>query len=160
MRVPEQQPHHSLDVQGASHPSSHSFTTHVVFNTYSPLHYDGDGGDIPFYPIKEGDETQTQYDGNVQDIHFYPPNEVNQPQMQTNEDSGMDVEEGLKSCGNLDTTIIYKRRLGRMVKPSAILKFLFVDNCQKQFKRLTRKERLLANYVFANGRDEEYVQFS
>ena len=47
-----------------------------------------------------------------------------------------------------------------MVKPSVVLKSPFVDNFQNQFKRLTRKERLVENYVFANGRDEEYVQFS
>ena len=76
MRALEQQPHDPP--QGASHPSSHSFTTHAVFNTYSPLHYDGDGGDIPFSPAKEGDETQMQYDGDVQDIPFYPLNEVDQ----------------------------------------------------------------------------------
>ena len=74
MRAPEQQPNHSLDVQGASHPSSHSFTTHSIFNAYSPLHYDWDGGDIPFSPTKEGDEPQMQYDGDVQDIPFYPLN--------------------------------------------------------------------------------------
>ena len=71
MRAPKQKPHHSPNVQGASHPSSHSFTTHAVFNTYSPLHYDG----------KEGDEPQMQYDGDVQDIPFYPINEVDQPPM-------------------------------------------------------------------------------
>ena len=140
MRAPEQQPHHSLDVQGESHPSSHSFTTHVVFNTYSPLHYDGDGGDILFSPTKEGDEPQTQYDGDVQDIPFYPLNEFDQPPMQTNEVPRMDVYEGLKSCGNLDTTLIYKRRSGMMVKPSVVLKSPLVDNCQKRFKRLTCKE--------------------
>ena len=79
-------------MQGVSHPSSHSFTTHAVFNTYSPLHYDGDGGDIPFSTTKEGNEPQMQYDGNVQDIPFYPLNEVDQPPMQTNEEPGMDVD--------------------------------------------------------------------
>ena len=69
----------------------------------------------------------------------------------------MDVDEGLKSCGKEDTTMIYKRRSGGMVKASAVLKSSFVDNFKKQFKRLTRKERFVANYVFANGRDEEYV---
>ena len=94
MRAPKQQPHHSPDVQGASHPSSHSFTTHEVFNTYSPLHYDGDGGDIPFSPTKEGGEPQMKYDGDVQDIPFYLLNEVDQPPMQTNEEPRMDVDEG------------------------------------------------------------------
>ena len=54
---------------------------------------------------------------------------------------------------------IYKQISGRMVKPYVILKSPFVENCQKQFKKLTRKERLVANYVFANGRDKEYVEF-
>ena len=62
-------------------------------------------------------------------------------------------------CGKVDTTLIYKRRSGRMVKPSTILKSPFVDNCQKKFKKLNRKERLVEIYVFANGMDEEYVQF-
>ena len=79
--------------------------------------------------------------------------------MQINEEHGMHVDEGLKSCGKVDTTMIYKRRSRRMVKPSAVLKSPFVDNFQKQFKRVTRKERLVGNYVFENGRDEEYVQF-
>ena len=74
MRAPEQQPNHSPDVQGASHPSSHSFTTHLIFNTYSPLHYDEDGGDIPFSRTEEGDDPQMQYDGDVQDIPFYQLN--------------------------------------------------------------------------------------
>ena len=108
MRTPEQQLHHSPDVQGASHPSSHSFTTHAVLNTYSPLHYDGDGVDIPFSPTKEGDEPQIQYDGDVQDKPFYPLNEVDQPPMQTNEEPLMDVDEELKSCSIVDTTLIYK----------------------------------------------------
>ena len=94
MRAPEQQPHHSPDVQGASHPSSHSFTTHEVFNTYSPLHYDEDGGDIPYSPTKEGGEPQMKYDGDVQDIPFYLLNEVDHPPMQTNEEPRMDVDEG------------------------------------------------------------------
>ena len=112
MRAPEQQPHYSPDVQGASHPSSHSFTTYEVFNTYSPLHYNGDGGDIPFSPTKKGDE----------------------PPMQTYGQPGMDVNGMEKnSCGKVDTTLIYKRRSGRMVTPSAILKSPFIDNCQKQF---------------------------
>ena len=131
MRAHGQQPHYSLDVQGASHPSSHCFTTHAVFNTYSPLHYDGDGGDVPFSPTKEG--------GDI-------------PEMDVD---GMEKN----SCNKVDTTLIYKRRSGRMVKLSAILKSPFVDNCQKQFKKLTWKERLVENYVFGNGMDEEYVQF-
>ena len=159
MRAPEQQPHHSPDMQGASHPSAYSFTTHASFNTYSPLDYDGDGGDIPLSPTKEGDKPQMQYDGDVQDLPFYSLNEVDHPPMQTNEEPRMDVDEGLKSCGKIDTTLIYKRRSGRMVKPSAVLKSPFVDNCQKQFKRLACKERLVANYVFANVRDKEHVQF-
>ena len=76
MRALEQQPNYSPNVQGTFHPFSHSFTTHVGFNTYSPLHYDGDGGDIPFSLTKEGDEPPMQYDGDVQDIPFYPPNEI------------------------------------------------------------------------------------
>ena len=104
------------------------------------LHYDEDGGDICFSPTKEGDEPHTQYDGDVQDIPFYPLNEVDQPPMQTNEELGMDVDEGLKSYGNLDTTLIYKQRSRRMAKPSAVLKSSFVDNFQKQFERPTRKE--------------------
>ena len=80
MRAPKQTPHYSSDVQDASHPSSHSFTMHAVFNTYSPLHYDGDGGDIPFSPTKE--------DGDI---------------------PGMDVDGMEKnSCGKVDTTLIYK----------------------------------------------------
>ena len=63
------------------------------------------------------------------------------------------------SCEKVDTTLIYKQRSRRIVKPSAILKSSFVDNCQKQFKKLTRKERLVSNYVFENEMDEEYVQF-
>ena len=58
----------------------------MVFNTYSLLHYNGDGGDIPFSPTKEGDELPIQYDGDVQDILFYPSNEINQPPMQTDEE--------------------------------------------------------------------------
>ena len=85
MRALEQQPNYSPDVQGTFHPFSHSFTTHVGFNTYWPLHYDGDGGDIPFSLTKEGDEPPMQYDGDVQDIPFYPPNEIDQPPMKTNE---------------------------------------------------------------------------
>ena len=119
MRALEQQPHYSPDVQGASHPSSHSFTTYAFFNTYSPLHYNGDGGDIPFSPTKKCDE----------------------PPMQTDGQPGMDVNGMEKnSCGKVDTTLIYKRRSGRMVKPFAILKSPFIDNCQKRFKKLTRKE--------------------
>ena len=112
VRAPEQQPHYSPNVQGASHPSSHSFTTHAVFNTYSPLHYDGDGRDIFFSPTKEGDE----------------------PPMQTDKEPGMKVD-GMEnnSCGKVDTTLIYNRRSGRMDMPYAILKSPFVDNCQKQF---------------------------
>ena len=98
------------------------------------------------------------YDGDVQDILFYPLNEVDQPPMQKNEEPKMDVDEGLKSCGKVDTTLIYERILGRMVKPSVVLKSPFANNFQKQ-KRLTRKERLVENYVFAHWRDEEYVQF-
>ena len=56
MRALEQQPHYSPNVQGVPHPFLHSFTLHAVFNTYSPLHYDGDCGDIPFSRTKEGDE--------------------------------------------------------------------------------------------------------
>ena len=67
-------------MQGTSHPSSHSFNTHAVFNTYSPLNYDGDG-DIPFSPTKEGDEPPMQYNRDVQDISFYPLNEIDQPPM-------------------------------------------------------------------------------
>ena len=74
------------------------------------MHYDGDGGDTPFSPTKEGDESQMQYDGDVQDIPFYPLNEVDQPLMQKNEEPGMDVDEGLKSCSKVDTTLMYKRR--------------------------------------------------
>ena len=81
IRAYEHQPHHSPNVQGTSYPSSHRFTTHAVFNTYSALHYDKDGEDIPFSPTKEGDEPQIQYDGDVQDLHFYPLNEVDQPPM-------------------------------------------------------------------------------
>ena len=92
MRAPEQQPHHSPNVQGASLPSSYSFTTHAVFNTSSPLHYNGDGGDIPFSPIKEGDEPQMQYDEDAQDIPLYLLNEVDEPPKQTNEEPGMDVD--------------------------------------------------------------------
>ena len=44
------------------------------------------------------------------------------------------------SCDKVYTTMIYKRRSGKMVKASAILKFPSVDNCQKQFKKLSRKE--------------------
>ena len=113
MRVPEQQPHYLLDMQGASQPFSHSFTTHAIFNTYSPLHYDGDGRDIPCSPTKEGDEPLMQYDGDVQGIPFYPPNEIDQPPMQTDEEPMMDVDGMEKnSCDKVDTTLIYKRRSG------------------------------------------------
>ena len=88
VRAPEQQPHYSPDVQHASHPSSHSFTTHAVFNTYSPMHYDGDVGDIPFSPTKEGDEPPMQYDGDVRDIPFSSPNEIDQPQIQKMQNPG------------------------------------------------------------------------
>ena len=73
MRAPKQQPHQICKVH-LIHP--HIVLLHVVFNTYSPLNYDGDGGDIPFSPTKEGDEPPMQYDGDVQDIPFYPPNEI------------------------------------------------------------------------------------
>ena len=80
--------------------------------------------------------------------------------MKTYEEPEMDVDGMEKnSCGKADTTLIYKRRSRRMVKPSTLLKSPFVDNCQKQFKKLNRKERLVENYVFANGMDEEYVHF-
>ena len=96
--------------------------------------------------------------GYVQDLHFYPLNEVDQPPMQTNEEIEMDVDGMEKnSRGKVDTTLIYKQRSRRMVKPSAILKSPFVDNCQQQLKKLIHKERLVANYVFENGKDEEYV---
>ena len=124
MRASEQQPHYSPYVQGASHPSLHSFTIHAVFNTYSPLHYNRNVGDIPFSPTKEGDESPMQYDGDVQDIPFSPPNEDEEPGMNVD---GMEKN----SCGKVDTTLIYKRRSGRIVKPSAMLKSPFVDNCQK-----------------------------
>ena len=57
----------------------HIVLLHMVFNTNSPLHYDGDGGDIPFSLTKEGDEPPMQCDEDVQDIPFYLPNEIDQP---------------------------------------------------------------------------------